>query len=166
MTFSGDPRRNMANAGGTAQEKEARLKARGAGRASARVIAELILTEVGAEMLLHQEFMTAFVDELLDQVPVLKAHLPDLRRETQPVRAAADYVSRMNAMQAQDWGAKFKMPFGKHRDKCINDVPVSYLDWLVGEEPTKFNGNLRDYLRSPFGQHRYELEAQDEDLTR
>jgi len=32
------------------------------------------------------------------------------------------------------------MPFGKHGGKPISDIPVEYLDWLIGEQwfVTKF----------------------------
>ncbi|MDY0314760.1 MAG: DUF3820 family protein [Bacteroidales bacterium] len=28
----------------------------------------------------------------------------------------------------------FTFPFGKHKDEDIEDVPTSYLQWLVGED--------------------------------
>jgi uncharacterized protein (DUF3820 family) len=27
-----------------------------------------------------------------------------------------------------------RMPFGKHRGERLSDIPVGYLDWLIGED--------------------------------
>ncbi len=44
-----------------------------------------------------------------------------------------------------------KMPFGKHKDKKLEDVPASYLLWLW-EEGGKWNqpGDLHDYIADCF----------------
>lgn len=28
----------------------------------------------------------------------------------------------------------FKMPFGKHKNESLSDIPVGYLDWLIGQD--------------------------------
>ena len=39
------------------------------------------------------------------------------------------------------------MPFGKHKDKPIKDLPTHYLDWIIGEDwfCDKFK-DLKDYI--------------------
>lgn len=43
------------------------------------------------------------------------------------------------------------MPFGKHRGKKLDDVPLKYLDWLIGQK--WLHGDLREcieqYLEFP-----------------
>lgn len=39
------------------------------------------------------------------------------------------------------------MPFGAYKDKPIGDVPLGYLDWLVGEPD--FKRDVRRYLANP-----------------
>lgn len=41
-----------------------------------------------------------------------------------------------------------KMPFGIHADKCLDDVPLEYLDWLCRSQES-FYKNLRAYLKHP-----------------
>jgi hypothetical protein len=36
----------------------------------------------------------------------------------------------------------YRMPFGVHKDKRLRELPVSYLEWLLGLD------NLRDPLRT------------------
>jgi hypothetical protein len=28
----------------------------------------------------------------------------------------------------------FKMPFGKHKGEALADIPVGYLDWMIGQD--------------------------------
>lgn len=44
-----------------------------------------------------------------------------------------------------------KMPFGKHKGLAISECPISYLDWLIGEEwfAVRFpnlKAEIEDYL--------------------
>jgi uncharacterized protein (DUF3820 family) len=46
--------------------------------------------------------------------------------------------------------SKTVMPFGKHKGKTFDEVPLTYLDWLVGQnlrEPLK--SKLEEYLAHP-----------------
>lgn len=36
------------------------------------------------------------------------------------------------------------MPFGKHKGECLADIPVGYLDWLIGQDFLR--GDLRDCI--------------------
>ena len=48
-------------------------------------------------------------------------------------------------------GAVFIMPFGKHRGKALNDVPLDYLDWLLDSQtlyPETRNA-IKAYLEQP-----------------
>ena len=44
-----------------------------------------------------------------------------------------------------------KMPFGKHRGETFDEIPLGYLDWLMGNvelrEPLK--SRLKEYLTHP-----------------
>lgn len=39
-----------------------------------------------------------------------------------------------------------EVPFGKHSGKQVKDVPLSYLEWIDGDE---FRTDLRRYLKHP-----------------
>ena len=47
-----------------------------------------------------------------------------------------------------------KMPFGKHAGEIIANMPLIYLDWLVGqkdfaEKNSQFYRNVKEYLGDP-----------------
>lgn len=46
---------------------------------------------------------------------------------------------------------KFKLPFGKYKDKTFDETPLDYLDWLVGQNWLKpnFKEALGAYLTHP-----------------
>lgn len=43
-----------------------------------------------------------------------------------------------------------RMPFGKHKSKTLDQVPVPYLHWYLGsdQKDSKFAGTVREYLAS------------------
>lgn len=47
--------------------------------------------------------------------------------------------------------AKYKMPFGQHKGKTLDEIPLNDLDWLIGQdwlkEPTK--SKIKEYLSDP-----------------
>ncbi len=46
--------------------------------------------------------------------------------------------------------SKYVLPFGKHKGKPLDEVPLLYLDWLVGQEVKGFLGMiLKEYLNGP-----------------
>ena len=61
-------------------------------------------------------------------------------------------VRAMTDQQARDFEAE-RMPFGKHDNKVIGDVPPEYLLWL---DENSFNARLRQYLASERFQRRQE----------
>ena len=48
----------------------------------------------------------------------------------------------------------YKMPFGKFKDRTLENVPLKYLDWLIGEKnlkadmPITYN-HVEQYLADP-----------------
>lgn len=46
--------------------------------------------------------------------------------------------------------ASVVMPFGKHKGMKLDKVPLSYLDWLVGQDLREpFKSKLEAYMRHP-----------------
>ena len=45
----------------------------------------------------------------------------------------------------------YRMPFGKHKGECLGDIPVAYLDWLIGqdwmEEKTDLKERIEQHLQ-------------------
>lgn len=62
----------------------------------------------------------------------------------EPVVEAGGLVPMSDA-RAECFGLDRLMPFGKHKDQRICDVPLPYLDWLI-EAPDEFKDELRQYL--------------------
>lgn len=42
------------------------------------------------------------------------------------------------------------LPFGKHKGEQASDVPVEYLDWLIGQDwlRPQLKGDLTEHLKS------------------
>jgi len=61
--------------------------------------------------------------------------------------------------------ADFRMPWGKYKGKRLDDVPLKYLDWLVGEginDPATREA-IETYLADPTIQNELVKELEEED---
>lgn len=56
----------------------------------------------------------------------------------------------------------YEMPYGKHKGQCVDEVPVSYLDWLAGETDP-FKDKLRRYVQNERVRGRFAEELGDDD---
>lgn len=58
-----------------------------------------------------------------------------------------------------------KMPFGRHKGETFDDIPLGYLDWLIGNvelrEPLK--SRLKEYLKHPTIAREVQRELGDDD---
>lgn len=59
------------------------------------------------------------------------------------------------------------MPFGKHEGESLDDIPLKYLDWLIGEDFMKEKfPNIKDiieiYLTTPCIKLELEKELRDD----
>lgn len=77
------------------------------------------------------DFAEAFIDEMRKLLPK--------RRDAEPAPVKPVPLARAAAVV---------MPFGEHRGKPLDYVPVEYLDWLCREQET-FLLSLQTYLRHP-----------------
>lgn len=122
-----------------------RIKARVYGRNTAREVVGLLSIEAEPPEL-QIEISEAFIDELwklLPQRPVAEQSKP-----------ALEPIARLGRLQ---------IPFGIHKGKVFDDVPLDYLDWLAREQEG-FYKSLRAYLTHPDLQSRRGHEfAEDED---
>ncbi len=89
-----------------------------------------------------------------------------------PVRTERRGVEGVPALRdaplALDEASRFVMPWGKHKGKSLYDVPVEYLDWLMGQDwmrHTRDKGKLRQaiemHLEHSRGQEMAELEQEE-----
>ncbi len=63
-----------------------------------------------------------------------------------PVAPVEPAITPMSDGEARGF-EKTEMPFGKHAGKPIAEVPLDYLDWLVGQNE-EFNAKLARYMRN------------------
>lgn len=68
-----------------------------------------------------------------------------------------DHKDAMDNEEAKRF-ERLRMPFGSHKNKPIADVPLGYLDWLVGEPD--FKRDVRRYLANPVVQQALPEELQ------
>lgn len=61
----------------------------------------------------------------------------------------------------------FRMPFGKYKEEPLDEIPLKYLDWLIGEKFIKEKfPNIKDiieiYLSTPSIKLELEKELRDD----
>jgi len=117
---------------GSSMDQETRIKAKVKAREDAREIAEMLSWGNGT----GADYAESFLKELRSRLPVKESAKP-------PTPLAPIPIARLGAVP---------MPFGEHRDKPLDDVPLQYLEWLCGKQEEFLQG-LRAYLKHP------ELEA-------
>lgn len=105
-------------------------------RVTARSDAELLLSEAldlaaGLTPGGREHFWRIVRDECAKQLP------PPASDARQPDPMSPAEVSRF---------ARVTMPFGKHQGKAIDQVPLRYLDWLVGQPTDGFVAAVSRYL--------------------
>lgn len=108
--------------------QNARIKAKVKAREDAQEIAEMLTWEDGT----GAEYADSFVKELRKLLPAKEASNPSPNPLPIP-------IARLGALL---------MPFGEHRDKPLDEVPLDYLHWLCGKQEDFLNG-LRAYLMHP-----------------
>ena len=64
----------------------------------------------------------------------------------------------------------FRIPFGKHKGEPFHEIPLKYLDWLIGQDFMKDKfPNIKDiieiYLSAPSIKKELEAELMEDDLT-
>lgn len=102
------------------------------GRESAYQIAELARLEtIPLSAVARSRFWESLRDEVAKEVPA-------------PVVVGP---KQMNDAELREFG-RSTMPFGVHLGKRIDNVPIEYLDWLLGNA-AEFLVNVRQYLNSP-----------------
>lgn len=74
------------------------------------------------------------------------SELRELIYEVVPLVAVEDETVRpMSDVESQHFGL-CRMTFGQYEGQCVDDIPYSYLDYLITE--TEFKKSLRRYLVS------------------
>lgn len=112
------------------QELEKRIDFKKRGREAAKQLVDLIHEDTVDQGSFYQE---GFWEELIHRFSDFIAK--PVKQEVEP----------MSEMQAQEFG-KTTMTYGKHQGKRIDDIEISYLEWLsTGNE---FQRDLRRYLAS------------------
>ena len=102
------------------------------GRESAHEIAELARSET---VLMREASRLRFWETLRDEVA--------LQLPAQVVVGPRP----MSDEEIREFG-RSSMPFGVHCGKRIDNVPIEYLDWLLGDA-AEFIRKVRQYLNSP-----------------
>lgn len=106
-----------------------------------------------AGSLLAVELMTFIKNEDMGDADYMRGLIDRIERDTssKPIEDVADVkpepIARLGAIE---------MPFGAHKGKSLDDVPLEYLDWLCSSQEG-FYKNLRAYLKHP------ELESRRKD---
>lgn len=102
------------------------------GRESAHEIAQLArLESIGMREGCRARFWECLRDEIAKEVPAQVVVGP----------------KQMNDAELREFG-RSTMPFGVHLGKRIDNVPIEYLDWLLGNA-AEFLVKVRQYLNSP-----------------
>jgi hypothetical protein len=86
---------------------------------------------------------------------------PELSTGKKP--AKPDASQPMTEAEARQF-AETKITFGKYNGFLINNVPLTYLEWLT-EQPDEFKRNVRRYLDSPIVRHLIDTHNQNHNLT-
>lgn len=69
----------------------------------------------------------------------------------------------MSDTDATHFECMVRMPFGVHEGRLIGDVPLRYLDWLVGQRENDIVAQARAYLLRPAVKERLRKELEDDD---
>lgn len=102
------------------------------GREAAHTVAEFArLDSIGMSDGCRLRFWESLRDEIAKEVPA-------------PVVAGP---KQMTEAEIREFG-RSTMPFGVHLGKRIDNVPIEYLDWLLGNA-AEFLVKVRQYLNSP-----------------
>lgn len=130
------------------------VKERAAGRQLARTFMDLLKEEVSK--IQYEEAVKAFWEELSEIM--LNEHGP-IQAPPPPKPKSTGMSDRVVKLFKKEL-----MPFGKFEGEKIEDVPLQYLDWLVGEDDDALNGRLKRYLKNEkiAEQLKAELEGTDE----
>lgn len=107
------------------------------GRQSARAAADLI---VECTETLDDEARYAFWDQVRDE---LLERGCDLRGADQPRVASPAPVVPMSDLEKRAFEHS-TVPFGKHSGRQVQDCPLTWFDWLIGQKD--FKVDLRRYM--------------------
>jgi len=113
-----------------AQLDEARLARRASGRLAAKAIIELAKETESP----NPDWQTAFWDEMMDW----------FRKESLPVRRHKPEA--MTDAEVRQFREK-EMRFGKYHGQKMGEIPLTYLDWLLGDSE-ELNRHLTRYLKN------------------
>lgn len=127
-----------------------RLEERVEGRKSAQAFIDLIKEDV---VRLTEEGKDAFFSELFEYVG--SNYKPKARKERREVVPMTDTEARVFGQQ--------EMSFGKFQTDLICDIPLNYLDYMVGINPNFLNGDAARFLKNEkvAEQLRNQLESRD-----
>ena len=115
----------------TSTVNAATVQRRAAAREQARVVAGLVIEEVGR---VPAEAQAAFWDELKKMLPLPK-----------PAPPAGPKAEPLTDLQSRAFGRSI-IRFGKHEGTPVDEIPLDYLEMLC--EPQPFIRTLRRYLAS------------------
>lgn len=62
----------------------------------------------------------------------------------------------------------YKLEFGKHKGKTLSEIPLTYLDWLIGQDwlYESVKEKIENYLKTPSIQRELERELDQEEEER
>lgn len=125
----------------TAQLDAARLAARAFGRRQARAVIEL--ARESAPDATDEQAVLAFWEEIKDAA--LAQLPPDDQRIGQTAALKPMTIGEVLAFEAET------VPFGKYVHYNVNELPLKYLDYMVGlrDSPDDFLNRARRYLARP-----------------
>lgn len=118
-----------------------KLKARCESRKSADAALELLAESIAGD---PQHFWKIVRDHAENQLP-----------------SEPNAVGPMTDEEACRFATRL-MPYGKYKDEAVDQVPVSYLDWLIGEAD-HFKDQLRRYVQNERVRQRFADELADDD---
>lgn len=102
------------------------------GREAAHTVAEFArLDSIGMSDGCRLRFWESLRDEIAKELPTPVVSTP----------------RQMSEDEIREFG-RSAMPFGVHCGKRIDNVPIEYLDWLLGDA-AEFIRKVRQYLNSP-----------------
>lgn len=101
-------------------------------RVNGRKMAVELSTLIPGEQFIDLDFMGACLDELKDMAGLVEPPTVEAIEQLQP-------IARLGSME---------VPFGVHKGRPFDDVPLTYLDWLCREQESFYKG-LRAYLKHP-----------------
>lgn len=73
------------------------------------------------------------------------------------------YKNEFERLMADENVADFIVPFGAHQGKTLENIPLGYLDWLIGQKWLKSDTKeiIEEYLSDPVIKRELEADLED-----